>query len=656
MPPLTKLWDPSEANAINIDTFRRFVNIKHGQNILDYHELWKWSTESINNFWMRAWEFTNVRATTHPSYAISASEASTLIPTPTWFPEARLNFAQNILETAYVRQDEPGRPVLTGIREGRETVEHITLDELRNRVGHLANAMSRSGITQLDRVACIGSNSIDTFTVFLAAASIGAIFTCCSPEMGERSILDRFLQVKPKILFADDWVLYSGKRIHCVPKAEKIASVLQRQAGLENLIVIPRFGEKHPSQGQGLVQSLQRFTAGTPETLGFAPLNFSHPLIIVYSSGTTGKSKCLVHTVGGVLLKQKVEQILCMGMGPDSVYLQYTTTNWIMYLYSVSGLLSGARSILYDGSPMKPTVLDFLSILSTEKVTHFGTSAHYLSLLEQNGVTQEGLPRLDSLWVITSTGSVLKESQYYWVYRTFGRVQLSSIAGGTDIAGACMKVQVFSDKGEAIEASGEAGELVCTAPFPSQPAFFWGDEDGKRYRSAYFERYPGIWHQGDFVRMDPITQGIQFLGRSDGVLNPSGVRFGSAEIYNALNAFPEIEDSLCVGQRRAHDPDEQVLLFVKMINGRALDDKLERAIGRQIRKDLSPRHVPKFIFETPEIPMTINGKKMELPVKQAVSGQKVVHSSTIANPNSLTWYKQYFRLDENGNVDSLAKL
>ncbi|RSL82698.1 hypothetical protein CEP51_004974 [Fusarium floridanum] len=681
MPPPTKLWEPSKADTVNIDNFRRFVNTKHGQNLcpfrtVDYHEMWKWSTEHINDFWMRVWEFTNVRATTHPSYAISASEALTLTPTPTWFPEARLNFAQNILETAYMPQDDPSRPVLTGIREGRERVEHITLVELRNKVGHLANAMSRFGIKQLDRVACIGSNSIGTLTVFLAAASMGAIFTCCSPEMGEMGILDRFLQVKPKMMFADDCVLYNGKRIDCLSKAEKIASVLQEQAGLDSLIVIPRFGERHPHQGQGFVQSLQEFTAGTLETLGFTPLKFSHPLIIVYSSGTTGKSKCLVHTVGGVLLKQKVEQILCMGMGPDSVYLQYTTTNWIMYLYSVSGLLSGARSILYDGSPMKPTVLEFLSILSTEKVTHFGTSAHYLALLEQNSVTQEGLPRLDALRVITSTGSVLKESQYYWVYRTFGRVQLSSIAGGTDIAGAfvggatnlpvyagwCqaralgMKVQVFSDKGEAIEESGEAGELVCTAPFPSQPAFFWGDEDGQRYRSAYFERYPGVWHQGDFVRMDPITQGIQFLGRSDGVLNPSGVRFGSAEIYNVLNAFPEIEDSLCVGQRRAHDEDEQVLLFVKMINGRALDSKLEKAIRQQIRTALSPRHVPKFIFKTPEIPMTINGKKMELPVKQAVSGQKGVLSSTIANPDSLKWYQQFSRIDENGNVNRLPKL
>ncbi|KAF5026586.1 hypothetical protein F66182_1312 [Fusarium sp. NRRL 66182] len=657
-----------------------WLALKKGSTVYNlasnYHELWRWSTESINDFWMRVWEFTKVRAAIHPSYAISASETSIMTPTPTWFPEARLNFAQNMLESAYAPQEESGRPVLTAIREGSDTAENVTLAALRDRVGHLANAMQRHGIKPLDRVACIGSNSIETLTVFLAAASLGAIFTCSSPEMGERGILDRFLQVKPRILFAEDWTVYKGKKIACLPKADKIASVLHEQTGLEALVVIPRFGDEYRSQANTIAQSLARFTEGTSETLSFAQLKFSHPLIIVYSSGTTGKSKCLVHTVGGVLLKQKVEQILGMGLGPDSVYLQYTTTNWIMYLYSVSGLLSGARSILYDGNLMEPTPLAFLRILAREKVTHFGTSAHYLSLLEQNGITHENLPRIDALRVITSTGSVLKESQYHWVYRTFGSVQLSSIAGGTDIAGAfvgaasdlpvyagwCqaralgMKVQIFSDSGEAIEASGEAGELVCTAPFPSQPAFFWGDEDGKRYKSAYFERYPGIWHQGDFVRMDPSTQGIQFLGRSDGVLNPSGVRFGSAEIYNALNAFPEIEDSLCVGQRRAEDKDERVLLFVKMIKDHILDHKLENAIRQQIRKDLSPRHVPKFIFETPGIPMTINGKKMELPVKQAVSGQKVVYSSTIANPDSLTWFKQFSSLDDSGNVNSKAKL
>ncbi|EXJ87220.1 acetoacetate-CoA ligase [Capronia epimyces CBS 606.96] len=673
--PPTKVWEHPDISSTQIESFRKLANERHGLNLRDYHDLWRWSTEkeSLNDFWLLLWEFTQVRASVHPTYAITASETSRLTPTPTWFPEARLNFAQNILESAYAPADHSATPVLTAIREGAGEIEHVSLSQLRRRVGRLSNALTRAGVRKLDRVAFVGANSIDTFVALLAAAAIGATFTCCSPEMGEKGILDRFLQVKPKVLFADDWVLYNGKRIPCLEKAKKVAVRLRRDAGLQDLIVVPRFGgdslNLNRAQSDSSFHTLDSFTAGAPDDLTFAQLEFAHPLVVVYSSGTTGQPKCLVHTLGGVLLKQKVEQILGIDMTRSSVYLQYTTTNWIMYLYSVSGLLSGARSILYDGSPVKPSPLILLQILAAQRVTHFGTSAHYLSLLEQAGISKRDLPAgLDALKVITSTGSVLTEPQYYWVYKTFGPVQLSSIAGGTDIAGAfvhgtpslpiyagwCqaralgMKVQIFSDDGEPIEATGEPGELVCTAPFPSQPAFFWGDEGGKRYKAAYFERFPGIWHQGDYIRMDPATQGIAFLGRSDGVLNPSGVRFGSAEIYNTLNIFSSIEDSLCVGQRRPQDRDERVLLFVKMKPGHTLDHKLKKAIETRIRQDLSPRHVPKFIFETPDIPITVNGKKTELPVKKIVSGQSITPSSTIANPASLKWYEQFARLDGDG--------
>ncbi|KAK7905506.1 hypothetical protein LTR67_000229 [Exophiala xenobiotica] len=674
---LTKLWKHPDIEATAIESFRRLANERHHLSLNDYHDLWRWSTESLNDFWMLVWEFTKVQASIHPTYAIKVSEEKRLTPTPIWFSEARLNFAQNILESAYGPSDQTNTSVLTGIREGEGEVEDVSLSHLRCRVARLSNALTRAGVRKLDRVACIGSNSIDTFTIFLAAASIGAIFTCCSPEMGEKGILDRFLQVEPKLLFADDWVVYNGRRIPCLEKAKKVASYLMQKAGLQDLIVVPRFeGRILDSQEEGF-HTLKSFTAGVPEDLQYAQLEFSHPLVVVYSSGTTGQPKCMVHSLGGVLLKQKVEQILCADMNKSSVYLQYTTTNWIMYLYSVSGLLSGARSILYDGSPMKPSPLILLQILSNQRATHFGTSAHYLSLLEQAGITKQDLPAgLSSLKVITSTGSVLTESQYYWVYKAFGAVQLSSIAGGTDIAGAfvggtpslpvyagwCqartlgMKVQVYSDAGEPIEATGEPGELVCTAPFPSQPVFFWGDKDGKRYQSAYFERFPGIWHQGDYIRMEPATQGIQFLGRSDGVLNPSGVRFGSAEIYNALNIFTEIEDSLCVGQRRPSDRDEQVLLFVKMKEGHAFDHKLKKAIEARIRQDLSPRHVPKFIHETQDIPMTVNGKKTELPVRKIVSGQKITPSSTIVNPGCLKWYEQFARVDGGPSPKAASKL
>ena len=541
---------------------------------------------------MSVWEFTAVKASVEPTYAITQQESLRLVPQAKWFPEARLNFAQNILESPLVSAGQ--RHVLTGVREGGEEVEHVTLVDLQQRVARIAEELIRLDVRSLDRVACIGANSITTFTVFLAVASIGAIFTVCSPEMGEKGILDRFLQIKPKVLFADDFCVYNGKKIACLTKAQSVASSLQSYPPFKGLIVIPRFGDKYHKDVRAIDDLPE---ARLPKPV-FSQLPFSHPLVIVYSSGTTGQPKCIVHTAGGVLLKQKVEQILCFDVKPDSVYLQYTTvsqchslhtltrahclqTNWIMYLYSVTGLLSGARSVLYDGSPTWPSAEKFLQVLSRQKVTHFGTSAPYLASLEQKGFCKENMPPLDSLRVITSTGSVLSESQYYWIYKTFGSVQLSSVAGGTDIAGCCkysmvsdyaynygrrtdyflpkvvagapnlpvyagwcqarmlgMKVQIFSDEGNPIEDSGLPGELVCTAPFPSQPAFFWGDEEGTKYRSAYFERYPGelvpnkpyqpvdhvtgLWHQGDYIQMDPETGGIQFLGRSDGVLNPSG--------------------------------------------------------------------------------------------------------------------------------------
>ncbi|KIW48689.1 acetoacetate-CoA ligase [Exophiala oligosperma] len=625
---------------------------------------------------MLVWEFTKVKASRHPSFAIAATEASTLYPPPTWFPGAQLNIAQNILETPHVDQHDSEKPVLTGIREAVGEIEHVTLPQLRDRIGTLANALTRIGVGKSDRVACIGANSIDTYTILMATAAVGAIFTCCSPELGEQGILDRFIQVSPKILFADDWSLYNGKRISCRAKVQSVAGILKQKAQLRALVFVPRFNDSFPDQSREGIHSLSTFTAGVSKKLNFVPLNFSHPFIIVYSSGTTGQPKCLVHSQGGVLIKHKLEQILCMDMKKDSVYLQYSSTNWFMHIYALLGLLSGARSILYDGSPFQPTVRRLLMILEDESVTHFGISPQYLSLLEQAGVKREDVASLKKLRTITSTGSVLHESQFHWVYRTFGSVHLMSMSGGTDIAGAfvggastlpvyagwCqartlgMKVEVYSEEGKVIDSTGNPGELVCTAPFPSEPVFFWGDPEGNRYRASYFEKYPGKWCQGDFIRLDPNTQGIMFLGRSDGVLNPSGVRFGSAEIYNCLAAFHQIEDSLCVGRKRPSDRDEQVLLFVKMVQGHRFDQQLKTAIEVHIRRTLSARHVPRLICETRAIPMTATGKKTEVPVKKIVSGQKITPSSTIANPDCLQWYEQFARPDDLGSLKQTAKL
>ncbi|KAF2209834.1 hypothetical protein CERZMDRAFT_113594 [Cercospora zeae-maydis SCOH1-5] len=675
---MDKQWQHPHVSTTNIDEFRRQANAKYSLNLQTYHDIWEWSTRELNDFWLLVWSFTKVVALQQPQYAIAAADAGRLFPRPTWFPGARLNYAQNILESSYIYAPHGDHPALTHITEGGASIRHFTLRELRKRVARMANALRDSGLRKGDRVACVCANSDTTFTLFLAVTSLGAIFTSCSPETGEKGILDRFVQVRPKILFADESQEYNGKRHDHLAKVERVAHQLRVQSNLQTVIVIPQ-SDVEGLDRKGPWHMVDDFVSRASEELTYEYCSFDDPMVIVYSSGTTGPPKCLVHTVGGVLLKLKSELVLGLDLRPDTVYMQYTTTNWIMYLYAISGMIAGARSILYDGSPTVPSENGFLDMLSRQGVTHFGTSASFLDILERAGVNAGNLPDFSRLEVITSTGSVLTESQYHWVYRTFGAIQLTSMAGGTDIAGAfvngapnapvyagwCqgralgMDVHVYSDDGKAIEYTGQAGELVCLSPFPSQPLFFWHDATGEKMRSSYFERFHAVWTQGDFIRMDPATHSIQFLGRSDAVLNPSGkhnpytldcVRFGSAEIYNSLASYEAIQDSLCVGQRRPEDRDERVLLFVKMRQGHRLDDKLVSSIRSHIRQELSPRHVPAFIFETPEIPMTVNGKKTETVVKRIVCGQAITPSSTIVNPQALRWYEQYAWLDEQGRV------
>ncbi|KAM3414434.1 hypothetical protein BST61_g9599 [Cercospora zeina] len=679
-------WQHPDITRTNIDKFRRQANAKHSLNLQTYQDIWEWSTRELNDFWLLVWSFTKVVALQQPQYAINAADVGRLFPRPAWFPGARLNYAQNILESRYGPHE--GHPALTYIAEGGTSVRHFTLRELRKRVARLANALRDSGLRKGDRVACVCANSDTTFTIFLAVTSLGAIFTSCSPETGEKGILDRFAQIRPKVLFADESQVYNGKRHKNLAKMERVVHQLRVQSELQTVVVIPQYGSDGVDS-RGPWQMIDDFVSRASESLAYEHCAFDDPMVIVYSSGTTGPPKCLVHTVGGVLLKLKSELVLGLDLRPNAVYMQYTTTNWIMYLYSISGMIAGARSILYDGSPTVPSEKGFLEVLSRQGITHFGTSASFLDILERSGVTAMNLPDFSRLEVITSTGSVLTKSQYHWVDKTFGAIQLTSMAGGTDIAGAfvngapnapvyagwCqgralgMDVHVYSDDGKAIEYTGQAGELVCRSPFPSQPLFFWHDTTGEKMKSSYFERFNAVWTQGDFIRMDPATHSVQFLGRSDAVLNPSGkhtpmssividhvltyqagVRFGSAEIYNSLASYATIEDSLCVGQRRPEDRDERVLLFVKMRQGHRLDEKLVSSLRSHIRRELSPRHVPAFIFETPEIPRTVNGKKTETVVKRIVCGQAVTPSSTIVNPEALRWYERYARLNEQGRV------
>jgi acetoacetyl-CoA synthetase len=565
---------------------------------------------------------------------------------PQWFKGVKLNFAENILYCG----DSQGKPTqspgkeddkiaCTEVREGSflEPIRQISWKELRERVGRLSQAMRAHGVKKGDRVALVASTSLDTLTVFLAVASLGGLFSSSSTDMGVKGILDRLTQIKPKYLFMDDWALYNGRKIDLRQKMTDIVEGMKGVTEFQGLISQVRFAQS-PADVSAVLscQSWDEFlSAAKSSELVFEQLNFSDPFLIVYSSGTTGQPKCIVHAIGGVILNGHKEGRLHRCIDHNSVQLQYTTTGWIMYMASVQALLMGARMILYDGSPFIPNVQNFVHLIGQEKVTHLGISPRYLQTLQVNNIVPKTQTDLSNLRVVTSTGMVLSDALFEWFYDVGfpSVVHLDNISGGTDLAGAfgtgnpivpvyvggCqsmslgMAVSVFDQnveggkgiQGVAVE-DGVPGELVCTESFPTMPVLFWGENGAERYFNSYFEKYDNCWTHGDFIMIHPKTKQVMFLGRADGVLNPSGVRFGSSEIYSVIDAkfSDEVSDSICVGQRRPQDSDESVMLFLLMKSGKKFNPRLVRAVKEAIRKEYGPRYVPKFVFETPEIPVS----------------------------------------------------
>ncbi|KAF1833982.1 acetyl-CoA synthetase-like protein [Decorospora gaudefroyi] len=603
---------------------------------------------------------------------------------PHWFQGTFLNFAENILFSASpsdpsiraTTHKEDSKIALTEIREGNTEVRHLTWCELRRRVGLLANALRARGVKKGDRVAVVASTSFDTFIVFMAIVSLGGLFSSSSTDMGTKGILERLLQIKPTYVFVDDWTVYNGKTIDLRPKIQDIVDGMSSVAEFKGIVTQPRFAGR-PADVDGLLRTvtLESFleAARMNEELVFERVAFRDPFLIVYSSGTTGVPKCIVHSTGGVLISVCKESILHKEISPESVVLQYTTTGWIMYMVSVQACLFGSRSVLYDGSPFQPSPQTFLSVLQEQRVTDFGTSPRFLHEIQKRNIVPRDLYDLSALRSLCTTGMVLTEAQFEWFYDTGfpAHVHLRNISGGTDLAGCfgienpldpvyvggcqgpCLgtKLEVYdslieSGPGHPV-AHGEPGELVATASFPNQPVFFWGDETGERYQNAYYTRFPHVWTHGDFIQAHPITGQILFLGRADGVLNPSGVRFGSTDIYSVIEThFLEVADSVCVGQRRPTDNDETVLLFLKMNEGCEFTDNLVERIKKKIGEERSRRHVPRHVFQTWDIPTTVNLKKVELPVKQIVSGKKIKPSGTLANPESLKFYEQFAEVEE----------
>ncbi|KAK6373856.1 hypothetical protein LTS17_007825 [Exophiala oligosperma] len=692
-----KLWEHHNPESTQMWKFLKSMEKVTGSKFPNYEDLYKYSRDNISDFWRHCFNYLPiVYSGTVPDRVVD--ETARIDSIPRWFQGVKMNFAENILFCG----DAQGRPTVspgkeddkiacTEVREGSflEPIRQISWKELRQKVGRCEQAMKAHGITKGDRVAVVSSTSLDTLTVFLAVTALGGIFSSSSTDMGVKGILDRLTQIRPKLLFMDDGALYNGKKIDLRQKMAEIVNDMKEIEEFKGVIAQVRWANS-PADMTAIPRCIswsQFLSAATTSKLEFAQLDFSDPFLIVYSSGTTGQPKCIVHGIGGIVLNGHKECRLHRDMDHDSCQLQYTTTGWIMYLGSVQGLLTGCRMIMYDGNPFVPNPRNFLRLVAREKVTHLGISPRYLQTLQTNKIKPREENDFSNLKVMTSTGMVLSNALFEWVYDVgFPRhIQLDNISGGTDVGGCfgcsnpvlpiytggCqslslgMAVSVLDStieggrgvKGVPVK-DGESGELVCTKAWPSMPVAFWGESGGRRYFESYFEKFDDCWTHGDFIQINTSTTGqVMFLGRADGVLNPSGVRFGSSEIYSVIEGkFSDVvADSICVGQRRPQDSDESVMLFLLMKPGQRFTSTLAKSIKEAIRKEYSPRHVPKYVFETPEIPTTVNLKKVELPVKQIVSGKTIEPSGTLLNPQSLRYYYQFAK-DENLTTGPTSKL
>ncbi|PFH53745.1 hypothetical protein AMATHDRAFT_137053 [Amanita thiersii Skay4041] len=655
------LWAPSESTKARSceEEFRQFVNRRHGLNIAGFHDLHTYSV-SDNTFWIDLWDYLEIKCSVPPSKVLEPGRL--LEEIPTWFPGARLNYAENILS----RDDDA-----IACTESNElgTVIHCNYRQLREHVRVMAAAMVANGLKAGDRVAAIVTNSITAVVLALATTSIGAIFSSTAIDIGASAILDRYCQIEPKFIFSETEAFYAGKTIDLIPKVTRIIRDLSIH-GLEKAILLPGgiSGLSKTSVSCLNTLTLSEFLeCADDRPLTFEQLPFEHPAFILYSSGTSGKPKCLVHSAGGVLLQTKKDIKFGLSCRQGDTYFQYTSTGWMMWTFMLATLSCGGRIILYEGSPFHPTLGRFLRFIDEQKVDFFGTSPRFLSEVQSQGIEPLAIAPFQSLRIIVSGGAVLTPALHTWTQSAFGDDKyIYSASGGTDICAtlvSCspsipvyageiqakslgMKIEIYDYSGNNIEDTGTPGELVCTRPHPSLPVCFWGDRTGAKLRAAYFDLYPGVWRQGDFAVVNPRTRGLIILGRSDGVLNPSGIRFGSAEVYNMLESFSSsIEDTLCVGQRRPDvDWDERVLLFVKMRKGYRFTNQLAEEIKAAIRSGLSRRHVPAWIGEVQDIPYTVNGKKIEIAVKQIVSGIDVQPTATIANPESLALYHKFRNL------------
>ena len=640
---MSPLWSPSpeRIERARLTRFLQFVKGRHQAPILDYKTLHAWSVEFPENFWSAVWDFFEVRSTTKGA---SILEDGNKLPGAKWFSEARFNYAENLLR----RDDDAAAIVLRNERGVRRELSHR---QLRAEVARVAAGLKRLGVVPGDRVAGFVPNIPEAAIAMLATTSLGAIWSSCSPDFGVSGVVDRFGQIAPKVLFTADGYSYAGKAIDCIAT---VRSVAEKISSIAHIVVVPYLHE-HPALDPIPNAIAFKSLGDANASLSFEQLPFDHPLFILYSSGTTGVPKCIVHCAGGALLQQLKEHGLHADMGPDDRFFYYTTTGWVMWNALVSGLVVGATVVMFDGAPLHPDPRVLWRMAQDERLTIFGTSPRFLSACEQAEIKPAAEFDLSSLRTLMSTGSPLSPASYRYVYRDIkADVHLASISGGTDILGAfgsgcpilpvnegemqClslgMKVEVFDDAGKSLIDT--QGELVCTRSFPSVPIGFWGDVEGAKFEATYFARYPNVWWHGDLATIT-ANGGFIVHGRSDTVLNPGGVRIGTAEIYRQVEKIPEVLESIAISQQ--WDDDVRIVLFVRLAEGLQLSDALKDRIGSTIRANTTPRHVPAKIIAVADLPRTINGKLTELTVRNVVHGLPAKNIDALANPASLELFK-----------------
>jgi acetoacetyl-CoA synthetase len=648
------LWRPtSDALSATIyanfvHSIGRFAQLNHGNAADVYRELHRWSIDKPGEFWRALWSFSGALG----DLGAMDIDASKPLWNRPFFPEGKLNFAENILQPQRCRDSDFARSTALIVVDELGIEERITRGEMLNQVASLVAHLRQCGISKGDRIAALLPNRTEAVIGFLAASALGAIWSCCSPDFGDDALLDRFSQIEPKLFLSAVTSQYAGKVLDLEPRTEQL---LRKLPTVQKWISV---GQPRRANASGVQRVVWDEIIASPKSeLQFETFSFNHPLYILYSSGTTGKPKCIVHGAGGSLIQHIKEHRLHLDMRSADVVMYYTSTGWMMWNWLVSALASVKTIVLYDGSPVSPNIGSLWQACERCQVTHLGASARYYAAIEKEGFIPRESHDLSRVRCVMSTGSPLLPEQFQWIYECVGaNVQLASISGGTDIvscfvlgnptlpvysgeiqcAGLGMDVQVWDAAGKEIVE--QPGELVCTNVFPSMPIGFWNDEDRSKFRSAYFSRFEGVWWHGDWTKRTR-HDGFVIYGRSDATLNPGGVRIGTGEIYQQIATFPQIAESVATALRRAGD--ERIVLFVKMQPGIELTEELTTQIKLRLRSSCSPRHVPAYVVDAPDLPRTLSGKLSEIAVRNSLMGADIGNVGALANPDCLAFFSQW---------------